>query len=297
MNQKSSNAAARRARWLAIVAATLALSACALGKMGYQQADTVGLLWINRYLDLNAEQKDFVKPRMKQLLAWHRSTQLPDYATFAAQLQKRADADITVAEVATVEKQFKTRAETTIEHAIPDLADLALVLKPENVKAMQEKFVENDKKFRDDNKMGDSVEKQLKARYDKTLERVEDWYGRFDRDQRARIRKLSDARPLNNAFLLAERQRRQSELIALLERVVRDRPPREQVIAAMKSYADRFEVSPDRERRAFQDASRKSGEEMNAAVHNLATPEQRARAAEKLQQWSEDLRDLAAAKA
>ena len=33
---------------------------------------------------------------------------------------------------------------------------------------------------------------------------------------------------------------------------------------------------------------------MNAGVHNLTTPEQRAKAAEKLQKWIEDFHSLAA---
>lgn len=275
-----------------MVATTVVLSACALGKMGYQNADTVGLLWINRYLDMSSEQKDFIKPRMKSLLAWHRKTQLPEYGSFTGELQKKAMANITVADVAAVEAQFKTLAETSIHHALPDLADLALQLKPENIKAMQEKFVENDKKFRDDYKMKRDVEKQQEARYDKTLERLEDWYGRLDREQRAAVRKLSDARPLNNDYLLAERQRRQADLIALLTKVEREKPAREQIVTMMRTYADHFEVSPDRARRAFQESLRKASDEMNAAIHNLTTPEQRAKAAKKLQGWVEDFREM-----
>ena len=281
------------AYWLSIAAATIALSACALGKVGYQNADTVGLLWINRYLDLSSEQKDFVKPRLQKLLAWHRTTQLPDYAIYATELQKKTEGTVTSADVETIDRQFKDRAETSVRHAIPDLADLALKLTPANISAMQNKFAENDKKFRDDNSMKEGVEKQQKARYDKTLERVEEWYGRLDRDQRAQVRKLSDARPLHNDLLLAERQRRQSELIALLTRVEKERLSRDQVIAAMRSYADRFENSPDRERRAFQEALRKSTDAMNAEIHNLTTAEQRTRAREKLQGWAEDFRDMA----
>lgn len=271
------------------IAATV--SACALIKTGYENADTVGMFWINGYLDLSSEQKDYVKPKLRTLIAWHRKTQLPDYKTLAQTLKKRADTDITAAEVTDIQKQFRERIETMVQHAIPEAADLALRLTPENIKVMQDKFEDNDDKFRDDMMRGDT-DRQNKARYEKTLDRAEEWYGRFSKDQRAQIRKWSDARPLNNDAMLAERQRREKEMIDLLTKVQKEKPSRDQVIALLKDYAQRFEWSPDPQRRAFQEAYRKATYEMDAAIHNQSTPAQRAKAKAKLQDWSDTFDEL-----
>lgn len=277
------------------LAATLAVAAagCGMVKVGYRNGDTVGLFMMNRYLDLSSEQKEFVKPKLRQLLAWHKTTQLPDYAAVAAELQSKAHQQITAAEVAALGEQSRRRAFTTVDHAMPDMADIALRLTPDNIQALKTKFADDDRKFRDDHLNGD-LDKRLKVRYEKTLERVEEWYGRFSNEQRKAIRQLSDSRPLDNEILLAERQRREQEIIAILNRVERERPSRDAVVAMMKAYADRFEQSPDPERRAFIESLHRSSDEMNARIHNLATPQQRTRAAAKLQEWIDDFRSLSA---
>ena len=294
MKKNSSTRVFRSTRIAAFgLAAVMALgvAGCGLVKTGYRNGDTVGLFMMSRYLDLTSEQKEYVKPKLRSLLAWHKSTQLPDYAALATELQKKAQAQITAAEVAALAEQSRRRAYTTVNHALPDMADIALQLTPANVKALQTKFEEDDEKYRDEYLKGD-LEKRQKARYEKTLERVEEWYGKFGREQRATIRRLSDARPLDNEALLAERQRREGEVIAMLNRVEREKPSRDAVIAMLKGITDRFEQSPDPERRAFVESLHAATNEMNAQIHNLATPQQRTRAAAKLQEWIDDFRAL-----
>ncbi len=296
--EKNSSTQVSRSRWRRIAVAGLAASlalgatACGMVKVGYRNGDTVGLFLMNRYLDLSGEQKEYVKPKLHALLAWHKSTQLPDYATLAAELQRKARQPITALEVASFNDQSRRRVMTTVTHALPDMADIALRLTPDNVRTLQKKFVDDDDKWRDENLKGD-VEKRQRARYEKTLERVEEWYGRFGREQRVAIRELSDARPLDNEALLAERQRREGEIVAMLNRVLREKPSRDAVIEMMKGIADRFEQSPDPDRRAFTDSLHKATDEMNAQIHNLATPEQRTKAVARLQEWIDDFRSLA----
>ncbi len=281
----------RTAIWVVAAALALTTAGCDLAKVGYRNGDTVGMVLMNRYLDLTGEQKDFIKPKLRALLIWHRTTQLPDYASFAIEMQKKASQPLTAADIATLSEQSKRRLFTTLDHALPDMADIVLHLTPANIRNLKKKFVENDDDFRKDYLSGD-VEKRQKVRYEKTLERTEEWYGRFSRDQRAAIRRLSDARPLDNEILFAERQRHEQEIVALLTKVEKDKPSRDAVVAMMKAYADAFEHSPDDERRAFVESLHRATDEMNAQIHNLATPAQRGRASSKLQEWIDDFRSL-----
>jgi hypothetical protein len=285
-------ARARTVGLVALLAVTIA-GCGGLVKTGYRNGDTVGLFMMNRYLDLSGEQKEFVKPKLRSLLAWHRRTQLPDYTTLAIDLQRRAMLPITAAEVSALGEQLRQRATVTVDHAMPDMADIALRLTPDNIKALQDKFADDDDDFRDDNLTG-AVEKRQKARYQKTLDRIEEWYGKFSPQQRIAIRQFSDARPLDNAILLAERQRREGDVIAMLNRVQREKPSRDEVVAMLKGVSERFEESPDPDRRAFLDALRQATAEMNAQIHDLATPQQRRNAVAKLQDWIDDFRTLSA---
>lgn len=284
----------RLATWALVGLVTLGLAGCGgLLKVGYRNGDTTGLFLMNRYLDLSAEQKEFIKPRLRQLLVWHRSTQLSDYAALATELQQKAQQSVTAADVAALGDQSRRRAYTTINHALPDMADIVLRLTPANIKALEAKFADNDDDFRKEN-LRAGVEKQMKTRSDKTLERVEEFYGSFSREQRATIRQLSDARPLDNEILFAERQRHEQEIVALLARVDREKPSRDAVMAMLKAYTDRFERSPDPARAAFLDSLKKASDEMNAQIHDLATPQQRSKAAAKLQELIDDFRNLSA---
>ena len=274
-----------------LLVVTLTASACALIKVGYRNGDRVGLFMIDRYFDLSNEQEAFVKPRLHQLLIWHRRTQLPDYVAFATELQRQAPQPISASAVAVFNEQAKRRVMTMVDRAIPDLADLALTLGPANLKALQERFAEDDAKWRKEYMKGD-IEAQKEARYDRTLDRTEEWYGRFSREQRATIRALSDARPFDNTILLAERRRRQREMVDLLTRVVRDHPSRDAVMTMLHDYANGFERSPDADQRAWLDVYRKATDEMNGAIHNLSTPEQRQRSVATLQIWIDDFNSL-----
>lgn len=272
---------------------TLSASGCALIKVGYRNGDRVGMFMIDRYFDLTDEQEAFVKPRLHQLLVWHRRTQLPDYIAFAQDLQKKAMTPIVAADVAALDDGARRRITTMVDRALPDLADLALRLTPDNVKALQKRFAADDEKWRGENMKGD-VERQKEARYDKTLERTEEWYGRFSREQRATIRQLSDARPFNNDLVLGERRRRQQQIVDLLTRVVAEKPAKEVVMQRLKAYADGFEHSADPDKRAFLDGYHRATDEMNAAIHDLATTEQRQHAVRRLQDWIDDFRSLSA---
>ncbi len=289
--QRRQSPSRRIATWAATLVCVLAIGGCGLVKVGYRNGDTVGLFMIDRYLDLSSDQEAFVKPRLHQLLVWHRTTQLPDYVTFGRELQRRATQSIALADIEALNDEGRRRAMTTIDRAIPDMADLALRLTPDNLKTLRKRFVEDTEKWRGEYVKGD-VDRQQKARYERTLERVEEWYGRLNSEQRDRIRQLSDARPMNNEWTLAERQRRQQDLVTLLTKVEHDKPPRDTVVAMMKTYAEGFERNPDPDRRAFLDANRKATEEMDVQIQNMTTPAQRAKAAARLQEWIDDFRSL-----
>jgi hypothetical protein len=287
------SAAVRLGYAACVLVVAAAVAGCGLVKVGYRHGDLVGMFMIDRYLDLSSEQTAFVKPRLHQLLVWHKTTQLPDYVGFVEELQRYSSRSITTEEVVTIGVQARQKAMTTIDHAMPEMTELALRLTPDNIKALEKRFADDDAKWRREFMKGD-VEKQQKARYERTLERVEEWYGRFNSEQRDRIRQLSDARPFNNEIMIAERERRQHDFVALLAKVAHDKPPRDAVIAMMKNYADRFDKNPDPERRAFLDSLRLSTEEMEAAIQNLSTPQQRTHAAARLQEWIDDFKSLSA---
>ena len=83
------------ARWVAMVAAVLVLAACSSLRLGYNNADTLLMYAADSYLDLDSEQDAFARERVRALLAWHRRTQLREYARLLESVQQRLDTTAT----------------------------------------------------------------------------------------------------------------------------------------------------------------------------------------------------------
>ena len=58
----------------------LLLSGCSAVRLGYDNGPSLALWWLDGYLDLDRSQEARAKPLLEAWFAWHRATQLPDYA-------------------------------------------------------------------------------------------------------------------------------------------------------------------------------------------------------------------------
>ena len=136
---ESRTAAIGLARAAVLVCAFALMAGCSLVKLGYRGADPYTLRWLNRYADLEESQEAWVKERVRDFFAWHRTTQLPDYAQWllntAALLHK---GPVSAAEVLALNADITTRLDTAAMRALPDLATLALQLKPAQLSAIEE---------------------------------------------------------------------------------------------------------------------------------------------------------------
>jgi hypothetical protein len=183
---------------------------------------------------------------------------------------------------------------TVFGKALPELTDLALSLQPHQVVHLEKKFASNNDSYRKEYLRGDLEYRQL-HRYKKVIKQAEYWFGDFSREQEARIRAASDARPLNNELWMAARVKRQQEIIALLKKVHSEKLSREATTAMLKAYiAGVFTHFGNAEHKAFSDASTEATARMVAIIVNSATPEQKARAVKRLQQLIDDSHKLAA---
>jgi hypothetical protein len=284
-----------RAARILVMACVIGLStACTAIKFGYSQADHLLFLTFDRYLDINTNYEIRFKERIREYVAWHRRTQLRGYVQLMQEAQQRVQGPVTKSEVALFNGRALERGRIMVQRAIPDLAELALNLGPENLEQLEKKFKESNADFRKDHLRG-SVEARKEKRFDKTLDRYEYWFGRLNDEQRERLRRQMDAQTNNDELRLAERQRRQTELVDLLRRVQAERPAAAVVEGWLREYFQRVENPPSAELRALLVNGLDQNAENMALVINMATPEQRAEAQKTLQGWVEDLLEMAGA--
>jgi hypothetical protein len=268
------------------------LAGCSMARLGYNNAETVSYFWLNSYIGFDADQKPWVKKEIAGLVAWHRRTQLQEYAQLLAEAQQRVYKPVTEAELAGDYEKIRGLIAVMIDRATPVLADLALALRPEQIASIEQKLASNNESFRKDHMRGDIGARQ-RSRFKRTMKQAEHWFGRFSDEQEDQIRRLSDARPLDNELVLADRMQRQAEMIELLRRVEAEKPSREATIALIRQYvAGAMDHYGHPEYKAYFEKYRASQTRMIAAIINGATAEQKEHFVQALQGWIEDFQVL-----
>jgi hypothetical protein len=284
----------RRFRLLCVIALMVSAAACSSVRFAYNQGDTLLYWWVDAYLDLDSLQAGQVKEDIGQLFSWHRKTQLKDYSALLANAQRQlANPNLTAADLKADYKDIKARTELLAYKALPELADLALSIKPAQLAKMEEKFADKNDTFRKKFVKIDNDKKQ-KLRYKKSMEQFNLWFGDFSSEQEAVIRKVSDARPLDNELWLNERILRQKRIIAVLREIQQKKMNKEAAMVALqgllKEIFGRFDAP---ERKAFFDAYTDSSIGLVHTVIKISTPAQKAHAQKRMQGWMDDFKVLA----
>jgi hypothetical protein len=273
----------------------LLLGACSSLRLAYNHGDTLMYWWLDSYVDLDSDQRPWVKQDIDGLFHWHRQTQLNDYAQVLQTAQRQLQGNVTAADLQGDYDEVKKRTETLLLKALPELADLARSLKPEQIAQMEKKFAANNAEFRKKVMKGDR-EAQQKFRFEKSMEQFELWFGSFSSAQQSVIRRASDVRPLDNAIWLDERMRRQKMILAAVRKIQQDKLSKEATVELLRPLVqDTFErMEQPSERQAFFDAYNSSTIELVLTVIQNATPAQKAHAQQRMQGWIDDFHQLAA---
>ena len=285
-----------RFRLLCLIALMLTVAACSSVRFTYNNGDTLLYYWLNAYVDIDTDQSDWVKKDIDNLFQWHRATQLKDYVQLLQKGQRQLAGNLTQADLLADYREIRTRSEKLANKAVPDLAELAISLKPDQINTLARKFESNNDKYRKKFLRGDTEERN-KVRFKKAMEQFDLWFGDFSRDQEAVLRKASDARPLDNEVWLDERMRRQQMILSLLRKVHDQKLSREATIPLVQALVrDVFARMDSPERKAFYDASTDATTKMILTAVKIATPKQKAHAHKRMQGWIDDFNVLAAAR-
>ncbi|MFS2136670.1 DUF6279 family lipoprotein [Duganella sp. Dugasp56] len=294
--QKSNmpHSSGRTLRRLFLIALMALLAGCSSLRLAYNHGDTLLYWWIDAYVDLNSDQKSWVKKDIDDLFRWHRKTQLRDYVQILQTGQRQLAGNPTQADLMGDYDEIKSRTQLLLFKALPELADLARSLQPEQIATLEKKFTANNAEFRKKNMKGDK-EAQQKFRYKKSMEQFELWFGSFTSEQEAQIRKASDARPLDNEIWLDERMRRQKNILTLVQKVQREKLSKDATMALIHTLIkDSFNRLENSERKPFFDAYDESTVQLILTVIKIATPVQKAHAQKRMQGWIDDFNNLAA---
>jgi hypothetical protein len=283
----------QRTRALFLIVLLALTAACSTIRFSYNHGDTLLYWWLDAYVDFEGDQSDWVKRDIGELFQWHRKTQLHDYAALLGTFQRQLAGNPTQADLLGDYREMRSRTETLAMKAVPDMVDLARSLTPDQIAQMEERFKKKNDEYRRKFVSG-SIEKRQEARFDKSMEQLKLWFGSFNRDQEAALRRASDARPLDSNIWLEERMLRQRKILALTRKIQQEKPSKEQTGAMITALVHEFFGRMDApERKGFYDSYLNSTTNYILTAIRIATPAQKAHAQKRMQGWIDELNALA----
>ena len=273
----------------------LLLGGCSAVRIGYNQAPALVGWWLDGYLDFDAAQAPRVKAGLEQWFAWHRRTQLPDYAELLVAAQAQVMQPATPQQVCRWADDLRVRLATAMAYGVPIAAELLPTLKPENLAQLERRYRKSNQDFeRDFLQPGDE---RLKASVERAIDRAEMLYGRLDERQRQLVADGVAASPFDPAAWYAERRATQVETLQTLARLTAGGPARadrESNLAGLQALSERIQRAPPGAYRSYQQRLTDYNCAFVAQLHNSTTTAQRQAARNKLKSWEDDLRALAA---
>jgi hypothetical protein len=281
------------ARIIGVLLAAAALGACSAIKLAYNNLPTVSYWRLDAYLDFNGAQTPKVRDELEQLLAWHRQNELPRIASLLQEAQALAPGEVTPAQVCAMTDRIRERLLAVTERAEPAGTELALSLSESQLQQLERKYAKVNAEYRKGWLERTPAQVQEK-RYDRALDRAEDFYGRLTDEQRDLLKQQAAQSVFDPRLTDAERRRRQQDALAVLRGFVAGKPSPAEARAALHDYIQRIAEPPPGPWRDQQQALLQEGCRNTAALHNGTTASQRAQAVRRLQAYQEDLRQLAA---
>jgi hypothetical protein len=278
-----------------IVALALAmgLSACSAIKLGYNNLPDLAYWWLDGYVDFTDTQAPVARQELARLHAWHRQEELPRLSELLGRLEQLAGGEVSAQQACTVFAEIRTRIGGLAQQAEPGVTALSLTVTARQLRHLERKFRRNNENFTKQ-WITPTREEQQEKFFDQMVDRAEMIYGRLNEPQKAVLRQSIARSTYDAPRVLAERQRRQQDLLQILRRIPESSLPATEARALLHGWMERAQVSPDAAFRNWQDAVVQEGCRSFADLHQSTTPQQRQQAVRRLQAYQRDVRELAA---
>jgi len=284
----------RRSIIAAGLALAMLLSSCGFAiRLGYNQGSSLAFRWLDGYAEFDDAQSLAVRTALDDWFAWHRRTQLPDYADLLAKAGVEMQGNLSAERTCAWAHDLRARFDTGLERAMPALSAILPTLKPAQIAHIEQRNEKRNGEYRDDFLQRDPAKRRKEA-VKREIERAEDLYGRLDATQRAFVVRHVEQSPWDGELSYAERLRRQQDAVQAMRRMAAGPATREQAEAEIRAYVQRIDRSPNEAYRAYAQRLTDHNCEFAAALHNLTSAEQRQRAVKKLRGYEQDARILAA---
>jgi hypothetical protein len=267
--------------WALALAATLC--GCSSLRFAYENADTYARWRLGSYLNVQGEDADWLDERVDEFHAWHRANELPKYARLAREAEGRFADGISREDFIWGYDATRQRARESLRKAAQMVAPLLDRLTPEQIRYMERRIAEENRKFRRDYLRGTEHERRRK-RAKLAVERLEDWVGKLSQAQVQRVREFADRAPLLDELRENDRKRLQADVM----QIIRAREAQKRIAARVAEW----ESGRDPAYATGIETWREHAFAMLADLDRSLTREQRSRIAGNLRRYAEDFEAL-----
>jgi hypothetical protein len=183
----------------------------------YNRLNVVLPWYLERYVDLDRDQRGQFDVQLESLLSWHRREELPRYTLILDDALARLDGEFTAADVIELSEVAELAWYRIRDRALDELLVLGAQLSDAQIEEFLESLDKRQEKFerkylpRDDEEFRDDAADNLR-------DTLEDYLGRLAPAQRVIVADTSAALIRSDALWLAERQRWIDMLRAELQR-------------------------------------------------------------------------------
>jgi len=271
-------------RWLAAILAAATLAGCSGVRMAYDNADTFIRWRLLQFLDVQGEQADELDERIARFMRWHRAQALPKYARDAEDAARRLERGLSRDDLVWGYDVFIGHGREAMRAAVDQAAPLLDRLTPEQVRHIEQRVTEENRKFAREYLRGSERERR-EQRAKRIVGRLEDWLGTLSQAQIEAVQQFSARAPLIDEMRDRDNKRIQGEIVA----VIRAHEARKRLGEKVASW--------DKGRDPAYLAARATNvQEFNTMlleINRAATPEQRARVVAELRRYAAEFRALA----
>lgn len=201
----------------ALLGSLLLLGGCSRLDVLYNNFNRL-LTWrLDHYLDLSQQQKDWLKPRIEQHLAWHCQTQLPQLASW---LQEDSSAlaagHLDGADVGRRITDLEQALQNGASELAPTAAGLLAQLSAQQVQHLRDELDEENHDLQD-KFVAPPLTEQIERRRETTQERLEQWFGPLNTQQKTLVEQWAERRGEHNRLWLESRERWQTAFLGSLD--------------------------------------------------------------------------------
>ena len=292
--------------WVGLL--SLILSGCSVVQSLYNNSPQLVYWWLDDYVDFRADQTDWAKAKLSDLLVWHRTSQLPLYLVQLKKLAELSSGEITP-EVGcgAVQALIDTQGAWLDQLSAP-LAEFLSSMSTAQIQHLQKTFEKKNKEWSKEWLLV-SDKDRLDHQTDKGIEQAQDLYGKLSASQKDALRQLAKESGYDAQKSLALRRARQQETLQAVEqlRMAAKTPNKGRPLGTLSDNPRPLEASAqsvvrewllnglepvDPVLQSYNALRWNMNCQASSRFHSLTTPEQRQHAKARLLRYARDAQEL-----